>query len=253
MSGTRLRGALQRALAVGRDEHGVAGLVERVVQQRRGCRARRRRSARRRRRCGQRQRHAVSGVIGAALRSACHRVELELARQRAQARDEGGAVRRRRPRSRRAGARCRASSRGCTSSSSARSCGAGGSAQSPARQRPAAPARRAARRATSARAARPSQSSSSATRTGLTMKSAARDADVVVEPLVEGVGRDDRHRRVARAARRAVARIVSQPSMPGIARSIRIASGRAPARSSARHSSPDAGLQQLEAERLQHG
>ena len=63
--------------------------------------------------------------------------------------------------------------------------------------------RRAVHQSSAARAARSSQSSSSLWRTGLRMKSSARDAGVVVQALVEGVGRDDRHRRVAQAQARA--------------------------------------------------
>ena len=241
-SGTRLRRALQRALAVGGHQHGVAGLVERVVQHARGCRARRRRSAPR----------------SAALRSgrvvaSCMRLPVVegLADQRVIAsswnccasarrwRDEAGAAR---------VARASISSsllhdaaevaelhQLVAARAAARVAGSGRSRRLHAAG--AAPARAPAPRAIRSASARPaSRAARDAHRLG-TKSSGAMPTSLsrpLSKALAETIAIGASLRRCARSAR-----IVSQPSMPGIARSIRIASGRH-SRSSARHSWPDA-------------
>ncbi len=159
---------------------------------------------------------------------AAHRVELELARQLAHALRRSGAARAARPRSRRAGSRCRGSSPAAPPRPVRAAAPRGGSATA-ARRRGRRRAGAGAGDATRSPSRRSSQSSSSLWRTGLTMKSSARDAGVVLQALVECVGRHDGHLAPRSGPRRAARRIVSQPSMPGMARSMRIASGASPA------------------------
>ena len=138
---------------------------------------------------------------------------------------------------RRAGSRCRGSSRAAPARRSARSCAA--------RRQRATGARRRGRRRRPARGAATHGSAEPLAEPVEQLAHAHRLDDEVAGAMPTSLSRPLSKALAETIATGAVAkpsarsrRIVSQPSMPGIARSIRIASGAAPARSSARPPRP---------------